>query len=227
MKKTLALILIVSGLLIALYPFVDRGYSWYMQQRIFKELEQQEKVFEAEISVTEEDFYSMQELLQQGDATELEQEAESEVAEERVDTALEASVTSSRQSVLGILKIPKINLNLPILEGATEKNLKIGAGRVMGTGEAGEIGNMALAAHRSHTYGRFFNRLGELQQGDEIQIEANDTVLNYRVYKIHVVEPTDISVLKKNNRDKILTLITCDPPVKATHRLIIHAIQYN
>jgi sortase A len=45
----------------------------------------------------------------------------------------------------------------------------------------------------------------------------------YTVYKTFLVEPTDVSVLRGNKTDKMLTLITCDPVVNATHRLIVQA----
>jgi len=104
---------------------------------------------------------------------------------------------------------------------------RVGAGQVSGTTKLGDIGNAALAAHRSHTYGRMFNRLDELEIGDKIIVETKDGTFEYTVYKKHVVEPTDLSVLNKNNKDRVLTLITCTPIYTATHRLIIHAVISN
>ncbi|MEK4508765.1 sortase [Paenibacillus sp. FSL K6-2524] len=68
-----------------------------------------------------------------------------------------------------------------------------------------------------------FNRLNEVEVGDEIVIEMGKTSFNYIVYKISRVKPTDVSVLNRNKKDKILTLITCDPLVNPTHRLIVQA----
>ncbi|MNJ78497.1 Sortase family protein [compost metagenome] len=45
----------------------------------------------------------------------------------------------------------------------------------------------------------------------------------YKVYNIIIVEPTDLSVLDKNDEDAIITLITCDPMINPTHRLIVQA----
>lgn len=122
---------------------------------------------------------------------------------------------------IGILKIEKIDLKLPILSGATNRNMKVGVGWIKETTPIGEVGNTALAAHRSYTYGRFFNRLDEMVVGDRFQIEAAGTIYEYEVFQKLVVLPTDTSVLKRNNRDHIVTLITCTPIRKATHRLII------
>ena len=78
-----------------------------------------------------------------------------------------------------------------------------------------------MAAHRSHTFGRFFNRLDEVGLGDEIIIISNGEEYKYKVFNKVVVEPTDLSVLQRNNKDRIVTLITCTPIKTATHRLII------
>ena len=66
---------------------------------------------------------------------------------------------------LGIMEIDKIDLKLPVLNGTSEAILRIGAGFLEGTTAIGEPGNTVLTAHRSHTYGRFFNRLDELEVG--------------------------------------------------------------
>lgn len=125
--------------------------------------------------------------------------------------------------VTGIITIDKIDLKLPILEGATKANMKHAAAHMKETAPIGEIGNAAIAAHRSRTAGRLFNRLNEVKVGDTISVKTSDQEYKYEVYDISIVEPTDVSVLNGNKQDKILTLITCDPLVNPTHRLIIHA----
>ena len=228
MRRSLSIALIVVGILIASYPLMDRGYTWYMQQKVMQEWEEDQVV---EINPTQEaseDFLALQQLFQQEaeDPSEEELEEPVEATTPVVNTPPATTPKKELQS-LGVLKIEKISLSLPILDGATDKNLKIGSARVKGTSDVGAIGNIAIAGHRSHTFGRFFNRLGELEIGDVITITTDKEVYKYRIYKRIVVEATDVSVLNRNNKDRILTLITCDPPVKPTHRLIFHAIQYN
>ncbi|WP_336245847.1 class D sortase [Paenibacillus apiarius] len=71
--------------------------------------------------------------------------------------------------------------------------------------------------------GRHFNRLDELEAGDEIKIETTNNTYVYKVNTKFVVEPEDLSVLDQNKDDKELTLITCEPMDNPTHRLIIKA----
>ncbi|WP_449600083.1 class D sortase, partial [Paenibacillus sp. Marseille-Q9583] len=125
--------------------------------------------------------------------------------------------------VIALIEIDKIDLKLPVLEGATKANMKHAAAHMKETTPIGEIGNAAIAAHRARTTGRLFNRLNEVVIGDTITVKTSDQTYNYEVYDISVVLPSDVSVLDGNNKDKILTLITCDPLVDPTHRLIVHA----
>ncbi len=129
----------------------------------------------------------------------------------------------SFETAIGIIYIDKIQLKLPVLNGSTGKHLDKGAGHLPGTDLPGEYGNSAIAAHRSHTYGRFFNRLNELETGDIIRLQSLSDEFYYYVYDKKIVKPQDVSVLKRNSQEKRVTLITCDPIYKGTHRLIIHA----
>lgn len=128
-----------------------------------------------------------------------------------------------QQNVIARIKIPSIKLNLPVLEGATEKNLRAAAAHLKETAGFGEVGNAAVAAHRMRAKGKLFNRLNEVKKGDKVTIETKQGTYTYTVTGTSLVEPTDVSVLNYNNRDKKLTLITCDPVVDPTHRLIVHA----
>lgn len=129
-----------------------------------------------------------------------------------------------KDQAIAVIKISKIDLELPVLEGATKTNMKYAAAHMKETTNLGEEGNAAIAAHRSHTKGRLFNRLNEVEVGDEILIEVKEGSYVYTVDKISVVKPTDVSVLDvEDPEEKVLTLITCDPLINPTHRLIVRA----
>ncbi|WP_028546379.1 class D sortase [Paenibacillus taiwanensis] len=125
--------------------------------------------------------------------------------------------------VYGTISIEKIDLREPMVEGATAQSLKLGSGVVIPERMPGEIGNFVLASHRSRTYGRHFNRLDELEAGDKIKLETADHSFEYSVTSKFVVLPEDLSVLDQREDSKELTLITCEPFGKSTHRLIIKA----
>ncbi len=130
-----------------------------------------------------------------------------------------------KKHMKGVLIIDKIDLRMVIMDGVDEETLRVAAGRMPNTGKFDEIGNIVLAGHRSYTLGKYFNRLDELEPGDQIVIQTSKKTLTYEVYKKLIVEPDDFSITNKNGTDKILTLFTCHPVVIASHRLVVHAKQ--
>lgn len=127
----------------------------------------------------------------------------------------------NQKTVVGILEIKDIELKLPVVQGVSSDNLEVGAGHISGTDAPGQIGNFVLAAHRSYSYGRLFNRLGQLNVGNEVLIRTAEAGYTYTIYEIKTVEPSDLSVLNRNKKDKVLTLITCTED--GSQRIVVHA----
>ncbi len=209
--KRWSLVLIILGLLIIAYPTLSDTYRQWELQRLL--LSQANLDF-----VAQEEFAALQNTLANA-------EGESEVAVSVADTpssddwphpVLDASEVGES---LGVLKIASINLTVPIYAGAEEAQLKEGVGQMVGTGRLCAIGNAALAGHRR----TFFRNLDKLQPGDEIVVELGQQTLRYQVYKIHIVDPTDVSVLNRSRRHSLLTLVTCHPLYTSKQRLIVHA----
>ena len=128
---------------------------------------------------------------------------------------------------IGILSIPKIDARLPVTAGVSEEQLKISEGWVMQTALIGSGGNAVIAGHRSYTYGKHFNRLGELEAGDEIFYTAVDgTEMCFAVSEILTVLPDDPAVFDAPPEGASqLTLYTCTPVKVATHRLLVRALR--
>ncbi|MNO46250.1 Sortase family protein [compost metagenome] len=207
-------VLILAGILIILYP---KANEWYNDW-------QQEKLLESAELNTSDNTPAPDLKSRYAEVTQL--LAEESVLDEEVqpqETAKPEPEIQVGGKVIALIEIDKIDLKLPVLEGATKANMKHAAAHMKETTPLGEIGNAAIAAHRARTTGRLFNRLNEVVIGDTITVKTSDQVFNYEVYDISVVDPSDVSVLDGNNKDKILTLITCDPLVDPTHRLIVHA----
>lgn len=136
----------------------------------------------------------------------------------------EGAVQSSPLGAVGAIRIPSIDAYEPILPNSTAKSLKVGIGTVVEGRDAGEEGNLVLAGHRARKYGKQFNRLAELQEGDEIVVENGEGSYTYQVTTSFLVEPTDLSVLNEEEGVHGLTLITCHPMRNPTHRLIVRAV---
>lgn len=134
--------------------------------------------------------------------------------------------TSQEQSsnIIGILSIPKLDLNVGIGEEVDNETLKYSVGHFSDTAMPGQKGNFCVIGHRSYTYGEFFNRLDEIEENDEIIVEYNGKEFKYKVTEIKVVKPEEVSVLNQSEEEEI-TLITCTPIRVGSHRLIIKGIR--
>lgn len=123
----------------------------------------------------------------------------------------------------GVIRIPKIDLNMMIFEGSDESALRKGVGMIEPEKEMGK-NNVGLAGHRAVTYGKQFNRLDELAPNDEIEIETKTGRYVFVVTKAFVVDRTKVEVLA-DQKEPLLTLVTCTPIGKKnpTDRLIVQA----
>lgn len=123
--------------------------------------------------------------------------------------------------VIGTIKIPKINIEYPILISSTKESLKKSISR-FGEGKVNEIGNLCLAGH-NYIDGSMFGKINQLENGDEISIlDLYGNEVTYTVFNKYITNPNDSKVLESINKDKKeVTLITCINGNK--DRLIIRA----
>lgn len=126
------------------------------------------------------------------------------------------------------IKIPKIGVDMVVVEGTTPAALKAGAGHYRGTPLPCEMGNVAIAGHRT-TYGKPFNQLDKLTKGDTITLQTPVGECEYLVTdrgdspNPFIVEPTNIAIVANTPGERNLTLTTCHPKGSARQRLIIRA----
>ncbi|MFZ0706330.1 MAG: class D sortase [Candidatus Korobacteraceae bacterium] len=126
---------------------------------------------------------------------------------------------------LGVIEIPSLRLQVPILEGTDDLTLDRGVGHIAGTASPGEPGNIGVAGHRDG----FFRGLKDIHVGDTIDIESQQGNSHYRVDEIQIVSPDDVSVLRPRTKPS-LTLVTCYPFYfvgSAPSRYIVHATLAN
>jgi sortase A len=125
------------------------------------------------------------------------------------------------EGAVALMKIPKIGVDQVVGEGVGVEDLKGGPGHYPGTRMPGELGNAAIAGHRT-TYGAPFNRLDELEVGDPIEVTTLNGFFRYEVMEQKIVHPDEVSVLD-DTPDGRLTLTTCHPKYSAAERLIVVA----
>ncbi len=122
------------------------------------------------------------------------------------------------------LKIPSIDLDLPVYHGDNMKILRLGIGHYAGSYFPGEDGSIILAGHNNPG---IFDRLDELDVGDKIMVKANYGSFTYEVSDKKVVEETDLDAFPVEHEYELLVLYTCWPIdgtfSRRTERLVIYA----
>jgi sortase A len=148
-------------------------------------------------------------------------------------------------SALAILRIPRLgkHYEFAVVQGTSTADLIKGPGHYPGTAMPGQIGNFAVAGHRT-TYLHPFYDLNELRVGDPIVIQTRTTWFTYRVQDIpgtparhqEIVSPSDVSVAyavpDQPNPDavptaRVLTFTSCNPRYSAAQRIVVHALLVN
>ena len=124
---------------------------------------------------------------------------------------------------LAILRIPRIHLEVPVLEGTDELTLNRAVGHIEDTATPGADGNTGIAGHRDG----FFRGLMNLVAGDAIELESLHGTEEYRIERTWIVTPDDVSVLDPTP-ERSLTLVTCYPFYfvgSAPQRYIVRAVR--
>lgn len=120
--------------------------------------------------------------------------------------AYRASLEAQIAAPLAVLRIPKLDLVVPVLEGTDELALNRGVGHIEGTPRPGEAGNVGIAGHRDG----FFRGLKDIVVGDRLDLATDDGTESYQVAGITIVPPSDVSVLAATAQPTV-TLVTCYP----------------
>ena len=130
-----------------------------------------------------------------------------------------------KDNIIGYIRIPKMDIELPILLGANSSNMKKGAVHLTETSYpiGGENTNSVIAAHRGYGKALLFRNIDKLEYGDKIYIENFKEEITYEVYEIKLVTPDDIRELAIQEGEEIITLITCHPYRVNTQRYIVKA----
>lgn len=121
------------------------------------------------------------------------------------------------------LKIKKIGIDAPIYFGATDEIILKGVGHDSGSYFAGENGTIIMC---EHDYMNNFKRLGELKNGDIIEIKTDYGDFYYELYDEQIVLETETDKLPIQKEKEILMLYTCYPikdTEKTPYRYVIYA----
>lgn len=127
--------------------------------------------------------------------------------------ALQAAQLAARQQfdpqdndVIGVLKIPKIEAKLPIIEGTDEEMLAKGVGHYRTTAFPMDNEQILLSGHRDTVFRNF----GELEIGDRLIVEMPYGTFEYSIEETEIVSSDNTMVIGPKG-EEVLTLSTCYP----------------
>lgn len=123
------------------------------------------------------------------------------------------SVSGQSGDVFGVLSIPRLELEMPLYLGATDKHMADGAAQLGQTSIpiGGKNTNAVIAGHRGYNGAPYFRYVPELQIGDSVNITNLWGTLHYKVVETRIIQPNDIDAIKIQPGRDLITLLTCHP----------------
>ncbi len=213
------------GVGVLLYLPGTWGFTWWQQGSLAGELT---GAYPALAGSTPEEYFVEEDMTlmraEQGELVKAGVEAERLSRREALRQAsldFSASLQGKTGEPFGRLLIPKIGLDVVMIEGIGTGDLRKGPGHWPETPAPGAGGNFIVSGHRT-TYGAPFFKLNELKPGDEIQVVLPYAAVVYKVSRTIIVLPTEVDVVAQRGVDEI-SLTTCEPIYSAARRLIVQA----
>jgi len=116
------------------------------------------------------------------------------------------SLFAEMDAPLALMRIPRLEIEVPIFAGTSDLVLNRGVGQIEGTALPGEVGNIGIAGHRDG----FFRPVKDIALGDTIILETVSQTTTFIVEDLHIVDPSEVWVLAPTDTPAI-TLVTCYP----------------
>ena len=197
----------------AIYAEYDRNKSEEVSKEILQEISFQDskKVIDEEVIVVRLNAIPEEKNATSTQVVQIEQQIN--VPEEQKLTASDGTVYYT----IGVINIPSINVNYPILSTYTDELLKIAPCKFHGP-NPNEVGNLCIAGH-NYRNTKFFSKVPTLELGDKIEItDLSGRMLTYTVYDKFIVNPDELECTSQlTNGKKEITLITCTNDNKQRH----------
>jgi sortase A len=125
--------------------------------------------------------------------------------------------------VMARIRIPSIDVDLPVYHGTSDETLLKGAGHLEGTSlpVGGADTHAVITAHRGLASATMFTDLNLVEVGDTFSISVFDEVLTYKVTSSIVVNPDQTEALRPVEGKDLVTLVTCTPLGINSQRILL------
>lgn len=130
---------------------------------------------------------------------------------------------ATEDGLMARLRIPSIQVDLPIYHGTTDDVLARGVGHLEGTSlpVGGTSQHSVLTAHRGLPSATLFDNLNQVKLGETFTIEVFGEVLTYQVIETQTILPDETQALVPRYGEDLVTLVTCTPLGINTHRYLV------
>ena len=223
-------VLFLAGLSVLLYPFVANQWNSYRQSRLMSSYEEGVAEKEAAGQIDYEAEWAAAKAYNDNLMPMILPDSFAVAEASDRDEAYMACPNINGDEVMGIVEIPKIDVELPIYHTTDEEVLQIGAGHLEGSSlpVGGESTHAVISAHRGLPSATLFTDLDKLEEGDHFLLHILDDTLAYEVDAINVVEPDETELLSVVEGEDLVTLLTCTPYGVNTQRLLVrgHRVPY-
>lgn len=137
---------------------------------------------------------------------------------------LDLSEYGLESDVVGIVTIPKMNVELPLLLGANYDNLQLGCAILTETSMpiGGESTNCVIAGHRGWNNQKILRDIEKLEFGDLVYVQNIWETLVYQVCQISIIYPDEIEKVYIQEGRDLITLVTCHPYRVNSHRYVVY-----
>ena len=131
-------------------------------------------------------------------------------------------LATDQGEAIGRIIVPRLHLNMVLVDGTDEGSLEKGPGRDLRTYMPGEGRLVYIAGHRT-TYLAPFSHIERLRRGDSVTLRMPYATFVYRIRSHRIVSADDLSVLRSPSHE-LLELQACHPRFFATHRYVAYAL---
>ena len=220
LKLGFAALMILSGIGVAMYPVISNAVAQRHASAVIDSYDDTVQSMGTEkLDAAKEAARSYNEQLSNA--------VDRDAAGEAADTGTSYVDLMDVGESLGYIKIPKIDVNLPIYEGTSDEVLLKGIGHLEGSSYplGGDSTHSVLTGHRGLAEAVLFTDLDKMQEGDKFYLHIMDEVLAYQVDQVKVVEPEHTEDLEIIPGGDYCTLVTCTPYAINTHRMLVRGVR--
>ena len=222
-KKIIAVIMLITGIAFVLYPIIGNIVNVMKQNAVQDEYNAMVYQLNTETKTQlKEEAAEYNKKLAEGQLDIISTD-EDTIDKNYDDGSGYTAALNAGNDVLAIIKIPKIDIELPIYRGTNAETLEQGIGHLRNTSlpVGGESSHCVLTGHTGLPRSMLFTDLNKLEYGDMFYIQFIDEIHAYKVDQIKIVEPYDSSDLGIIDGKDYITLLTCYPYGINSHRLLV------